>query len=120
MLTIIKHLKKLRRNAWICGLVGVGVGTLFGMCAHNADSDELIGRYIIIGATGFVVGATYAGVCLIKANRLQKELDSYVHSTPIFQENIKLGNGNMLSAGLDILKSKNVGYTPGVGLRYNF
>ncbi len=112
--------KRLRRNGWIGALIGVGVGAVFGGCALNAGTDDYTAYYGAICGTCVLVGAVYAGVCFVKAHRLQKELDSYVHAAPIFQDNIKLGNGNMLSAGLDILKSKNVGYTPGVGLRYNF
>lgn len=112
--------KRLRRNGWIGALIGVGIGTVLGIRTLRLEDDNDIGACAIAGGTCILGGAVYAGVCFIKAHRLQKELDSYVHAAPIFQENIKLGNGNMLSAGLDILKSKNVGYTPGVGLRYNF
>ena len=51
---------------------------------------------------------------------MQKELYSYAHSTPIFQENIVFSNGNTLSAGIDMIKGKNFDYTPGLGLRYTF
>jgi hypothetical protein len=84
------------------------------------DIDEPLLTYSVIGGLCIVGGAVYAGINFAKANRLLKEYNSYVHSAPIFQENIKLGNGNMLSAGVDMLKSRNVGYTPGLGLRYNF
>lgn len=113
-------IKRLRRNGWIGGLIGVGIGTVLGICTLRLEDDNDIGACAIAGGTFILGGAIYAGVNFIKANRLQKELDSYVHAAPIFQENIKLGNGNMLSAGVDMLKGKNVGYTPGVGLRYNF
>lgn len=121
---IPNKIKKLRRNGWIGGIVGVGIGTVFCILAADAkdpfdiENDENVQR--VIGGTFILGGAIYAGVNFIKAHRLQKELDSYVHVAPIFQENIKLGNGSMLSAGVDMLKGKNVGYTPGVGLRYNF
>ena len=93
---------------------------LFGMCAYNADDDNDIGAYAIVGGTCILGGAIYACVNFAKANILQKEFGSYVHAAPVFQENIKLGNGSMLSAGVDFIKGKNVGYTPGLGLRYNF
>ena len=115
-----ENIDKLRRNVWVGAIVGLGVGV--GFLAICMDDDALgvdNGKYYIGGA--FILGgAIYAGVNFIKANRLQKELDSYVHVAPIFQENIKFGNGSMLSAGVDFIKGKNVGYTPGLGLRYNF
>ena len=117
---IPENVKKLRRKAWIGGLVGVGIGAVFGMCAYNADDDNDIGAYAIVGGTCILGGAIYACVNFAKANILQKEFGSYVHAAPVFQENIKLGNGSMLSAGVDFIKGKNVGYTPGLGLRYNF
>ena len=113
-------IKRLRRNVWVGAIVGLGVGV--GFLAIGMDDDALgvdDGKYYIGGA--FILGgAIYSGVNLYKANRLQKELDSYVHAAPVFQENIKFGNGSMLSAGVDFIKGKNFGYTPGVGLRYNF
>lgn len=113
-------IKRLRRNGWIGGLIGVGIGTVLGICTLRLEDDNDIGACAIAGGTFILGGAIYAGVNFIKANRLQKELDSYVHSTPIFQENIKFDNGSMLSAGVDFIKDKNLGYTPGLGLRYNF
>lgn len=115
--------KRLRRNGWIGGLIGVGVGAGFLLLADRGDPFDVAdapATYSTIGGLCILGGAVYAGVCFVKAHRLQKELDSYVQAAPIFQENIKLGNGSMLSAGVDMLKGKNVGYTPGVGLRYNF
>jgi len=112
--------KRLRRNGWIGGLIGVGIGTVLGICTLRLEDGNDIGACAIAGGTFILGGAIYAGVNFIKANRLQKEFDSYVHVTPIFQENIKFDNGNMLSAGVDFIKGKNFGYTPGVGLRYNF
>ena len=112
--------KRLRRNGWIGGLIGVGIGTVLGICTLRLEDGNDIGACAIAGGTFILGGAIYAGVNFIKANRLQKELDSYVHVAPIFQENIKLGNGNMLSAGVDFIKGKNFCYTPGLGLRYNF
>ena len=127
--------KKLRKNAWIGGLIGVGVGAGFIFWANIIevdeydkspnkydpfDIDEPLLTYSVIGGLCIVGGAVYAGINFAKANRLLKEYNSYVHSAPIFQEKIKLSNGNMLSAGVDMLKSRNVGYTPGLGLRYNF
>lgn len=116
-------IKRLRRNGWIGALIGVGVGAGFLLLADRGDPFDVAdapATYSTIGGLCILGGAVYAGVCLIKANRLQKELDSYVHSAPIFQENIKFDNGNMLSAGVDFIKGKNLGYTPGLGLRYNF
>lgn len=115
-----EKIKRLKRNGWIVGLLGVGIGTGFCIIASNADSAEYLTIYGAIGGTCILGGAIYAGVNFIKANRLQKELDSYVHVAPIFQENIKFDNGSMLSAGVDFIKGKDFGYTPGVGLRYNF
>ena len=115
-----ENIDKLRRNVWVGAIVGLGVGV--GFLAICKDDDALgvdDGKYYIGGA--FILGgAIYSGVNLYKANRLQKELDSYVHAAPVFQENIKFGNGSMLSAGVDFIKGKNFGYTPGLGLRYNF
>lgn len=115
-----KDVKRLRRNGWIVGLLGVGIGTGFCIIASNADSDEYAVYYSVIGGTFILGGVIYAGVNFAKAHKLQRDLDFYVHAAPIFQENIKLGNGGMLSAGVDMLKSKNTGYAPGLGLRYNF
>ena len=122
---IPNKIKKLRRNGWI-GVVGVaiGVGLLsFDIISGNDEielDDDGEGIGYLIGVPLILGGTIYSCVNFAKAHRLQKELDSYVHAAPIFQENIKLGNGNMLSAGVDMLKSRNVGYPPGLGLRYNF
>lgn len=122
---IPKDVKRLKRNGWI-GVVGVaiGVGLLsFDIISGNDEielDDDGEGIGYLIGVPLILGGTIYSCVNFAKAHRLQKELDSYVHAAPIFQENIKLGNGNMLSAGVDMLKSRNVGYTPGLGLRYNF
>lgn len=123
---IPNKIKKLRRKAWVGGLIGVGVGTGFLLLADDvADGDpfdvaDASATYSVISGLCILGGAIYAGVCFAKANKLQKEFDSYVHAAPIFQEDIKLGNGSMLSAGVDFIKGKNFGYTPGLGLRYNF
>ena len=120
-----EKVKKLRRNAWI-GVVGVvvGIGLVSIDLVNESDEiephDEGEGLGYLIGGP-LVIGSTiYSCVNFSKANKLQKEYDSYVHSAPIFQENIKLSNGSMLSAGVDFIKGKNLGYTPGLGLRYNF
>ena len=119
------EIKKFRKKGWL-GVVGVvvGIGLVSIDLVNETDEiephDEGEGLGYLIGGS-LVIGSTiYSCVNFSKANRLQKELDSYVHVAPIFQENIKLGNGNMLSAGVDFIKGKNLGYTPGLGLRYNF
>ena len=115
-----EKVKKLRKNGWIGGLIGVGIGTIFCKIGANSDSSESMWTYATIGGACIISGATYACANLIKANKIQKELDSYAHFTPILQENIELGNGNTLSAGIDFIKGKNFDYTPGLGLRYTF
>lgn len=120
-----ENVKKLRRNAVIVGVIGLGVGTAL-ILKENAESGywindgAIFGLGAIIGGACIVGSATYACVNLIKANKMQKELYSYAHSTPIFQENIVFSNGNTLSAGIDMIKGKNFDYTPGLGLRYTF
>jgi hypothetical protein len=120
-----KYVKKLRRNAVIVGVIGIAVGTPL-ILKENAEggywiNDGVIfGLGAIIGGACIIGGATYACANLIKANKIRKELDSYVHSAPIFQKNIEFGNGNTLSAGVDFIKGKNFDYTPGLGLRYTF
>lgn len=116
--------KKLRRNGWI-GVVSVVVGIgLVSLDIYNGI-DEIApydgeGIGYLIGTPLIVGGTIYSYVNFAKAYRLQKEIDSYVHSTPIFQENIEFGNGSTLSAGVDIIKGNYLDYTPGLGLRYNF
>jgi hypothetical protein len=119
------EIKKFRKKGWL-GVVGVVVGIGLVSIDLVNESDEIEphddgeGLGYLIGGS-LVIGSTiYSCVNFSKANRLQKELDSYVHSAPIFQENIKFDNGNILSAGVDFIKGKNLGYTPGLGLRYNF
>lgn len=111
-----QRVKKLRKKAWIGGIICVGIGGAV-FTNYMSYGDKELG---FIGGTFILGGVIYAGVNLYKANKLQKEFDSYVYSTPIFQENIKFGNGSMLSAGVDFIKGKKFGYTPGLGLRYNF
>ena len=123
---IPEKVKKLRKKGWIRGLIGVGIGTGFLLLAAAGDGGDPFdvadapATYSVIGGLCIASGVIYTSACLIKANRLKKELDSYVHSAPIFQENIEFGNGNTLSAGVDFIKGKNFDYTPGLGLRYTF
>jgi hypothetical protein len=125
-----KKIEKLKRVGWIVGGACLGTGVVliatgaFGITSefhkkHRAADYALVSTGSILAAGGI---ATAAG-CLLKANKLQKLMQTQysVHSAPLYQQDFHLKNGASLSTSMDLLGDNNLSHsTLGIGLSYNF
>ncbi len=111
--------KRLRKIGWIGGgiIAGAGLATIL---LANEDGEE----YDSIVQSGLVcvgVGCVWTGGFLFAASRYQKKANAIVQSTPIWQNEFKLKNGNALVAGVNVLKEQiHHSRTLGISLRCNF
>ena len=116
-----KKAKQLKTWGWVSGIAGVGLGALFINMGLNADSDEYMVKYCIVGgvlAAGGIATSTY---CFVSAHKKKKQAEMYLQSSTLYQYDFEFGNGSTLSAGMDMLNDHTMGYkTLGLGLRYNF
>lgn len=68
------------------------------------------------------VGAAITTACLIKSNKIKKEYNK-IQNYALYQQEIKLKNGNSITPSVDMLKYTDKGFniqTIGMGLSYNF
>ena len=116
-----KKVKQLKTWGWISGIAGVGLGALFVNIGLNADYDEDMVKYCIVGGVLAAGGITTSTYCFVNAHKKQRQAEMYLQSSTLYQYNFEFNNGSNLSAGIDILRDRNIGNnTLGIGLRYNF
>ncbi|MBQ7427685.1 MAG: hypothetical protein IJV20_10625 [Prevotella sp.] len=116
-----KKARNLRTWGWISGIAGVGLGALFVNIGLNADYDEDMVKYCIVGGVLAAGGITTSTYCFVNAHKKQRQAEMYLQSSTLYQYNFEFNNGSNLSAGIDILRDRNIGNnTLGIGLRYNF
>ena len=112
-----KKVKQLKTWGWISGVLGVGIGAFSlyksANVTHGASYYSTIGGILALGG---ILTSTY---CFVSAHNKQKEM--YFQSSTLYQHKFEFSNGSNLSAGIDMLRDRNIGNnTLGIGLRYNF
>ena len=118
---IYKKVKNLRTWGWISGITGIGLGALFVNLGLNADFDETMVKYCIIGGVLAVGGIATSACCFVSAHKKKKQAEMYLQSSSLYHYNYMFDNGSCLSAGIDMLSDRSIGSnTLGLGLRYNF
>ena len=117
---------KLKRIAWIGGACMVaGVALIVPGCCELSEYAYYHGidwRFVAPGMILLAGGAAFTTGCLIKANKIQKQLSPYsVNSTPFYQQEFKLKNGSSRATGVNFL-GDNTNRHPalGIGLNYSF
>ena len=104
-----------RKIAWIGGAVLVGSGAIVFLSGGGVSEANIIGAGLAIG------GIVWTSSFLAIANKYKPNNHSFLSSVPIFQKNLQLYNGSLLSLGADLLRDNTLGQnTIGLGLRYNF
>ena len=128
--TQYKKAKQLRTIGWVGGAALFAAGATFTIL--YSTSDEVIKRYeyvhhkkndtyIILGSTFMGSGVLWTTTFLLLAKKAQNSAESSLLNSSIYHKNFNLGNGNSLSAGVDLLKDNITQHqTLGLGLRYNF
>lgn len=117
----VKKVKQLKTWGWISGIAGVGLGALFVNIGLNADYDEDMVKYCIVGGVLTAGGIATSTYCFLNAHKKQKQAEMYLQSFTLYQYNFEFCNGINLSASIDMLRDHTIGNnTLGVGLRYNF
>ena len=112
-----KKVKKLRTIGLVGGAIVVGVG---GIVMLTAPSDEGYEEQMITGGVIMGCGVVGTTICLLRAQSYKRQMDMLQVSS-IYQYNFEFSNGSNLSAGIDMLRDRNIGNnTLGIGLRYNF
>lgn len=127
-----KKCKRIKIIGWTVGglLVGAGLimtigGATTGGEIYNAQTGSYE-TYVEGGLIGAGVGLLIGGAavttgCLIRANKLKNKGVVSINSAPIYQHDFQLKNGNMLTAGVDVLSGNHLHEkTLGLGLRYSF
>lgn len=117
-----KQAKKLTVIGWVVGGVGV-VGGVTAMILGNSwglDSGN-DGMPMLVAGTILTVGgiATTTG-CLIRANQLKRQAYT-VANLPVLHREFNLGDGVMLSAGIDMIRDNKINQsTLGLGVNFSF
>ncbi len=113
-----KKMKTWRNIGIIGGSALVGIG---GILMITAPGDgEVYNLHLIAGGVILGCGVVGATTCLLKAYSYKKQIDMLQVSL-LYQKDIKLKNGSLLSAGIDMINDRTNGNnTLGLGLRYNF
>ena len=123
-----RKVKRLKRVGWIGGGVcmAAGVALITIGCDGQIFDDVYHGGIeMAVGAPGIILfagGAALMTGCLIKANKIQKQLSPYsVNSAPLYQKQYRLKNGSSLATGVNFL-GDNTNRHPalGIGLNYSF
>lgn len=116
------NLKKAKRLkiAGYSGTAITGIGTILltlGCCdIHNSS------KWLIAGSVSMPVGGVIAIPCLWKGYKMSKEYKR-IQNYALYQQEIKLKNGNSITPSVDMLKYTDKGFntqTIGMGLSYNF
>ena len=112
-----KKMKTWRNIGIVGGAALVGIG---GIVMLTAPSDVGYEGQMIAGGVIMGFGVAGATACLLKAHRYKKQIDMLQVSS-LYQQSLKLNNGYLLSAGIDMLSDRTSDTnTLGIGLRYNF
>lgn len=117
----LQTVKKIKTIGWVTGIVGVGVGAAFLAMASKSGVNYNDKKQYTIGGVACAIGITGFTVCQLIANKKQKLIEQMLQTSVVYQKNLYLGNGSVLSAGVDMMKDNVWGYsTLGLGVRYNF
>ena len=112
-------IKRLKIIGWVGGGFCMAAGAALIGSGFSNDEDWVV---IAPGMILFTGGAALTAGCLIKANKIQKQLSPYsVNSAPLYQQEFKLKNGSSLATGVNFL-GDNTNRHPalGIGLNYSF
>lgn len=110
--------KILKTVGWIGGVGLVVGGAIWAASASGGDdnSASTIGGLAMCGG-----GVLWTAGFLIAANLTKNKIENKLQSSIVYQYSFDLNNGSNLSAGIDMLRDRNIGNnTLGIGLRYNF
>lgn len=115
--------KRLKKVGWIGGtllMVGgitcmsLGIRTFRNPDYYYEDGDSGTGL-VVAGTLITIGGLTFASVCTVKANKLQKRSQYTVLSIPLLEKNIWSGKNSSLAASLNSFQTSTQ-KTPGFGL----
>lgn len=122
--------KRLKTTAWVGGsIIAVGTCVLLACCSEIAeDSKDSRGHvdgatnWLLSGAAGIGCGAAWWACFYFPAKHIERKMAMLsIQSSPVFQQEFKVGKNDRLMVGVDILKDnmyKN--RTLGLGFSYNF
>lgn len=128
-----KKAKRIKIIGWtIGGLVAAGGALLIAGGASEGGEryDRNTGKWEQLGPNGVYLGcgiglvaagAATTTLCILRANKIKKKNVLSINSAPIYEHDIHLKNGKILTAGLDVLHdNRQHSQTLGLGLRYSF
>ena len=114
----MEKVKILKTVGWIGGVGLVVGGAIWAASASGGDgnSASTIGGVAMCGG-----GVLWTAGFLLAANLTKNKIENNLQSSTVYQYSFDLNNGSNLSAGIDMLRDRNIGNnTLGIGLRYNF
>lgn len=113
-----KKIKRLKIAGWTVGAALTAGGIVMLCCNIGRDRDPAL---IIPGTILMAGGITTTTLCLVRANKLKQQSLYSIHTTPLFQYEMALHNGTMLSTGINLINDSRLKtQTMGLGISYNF